>query len=91
MAAGALTELRKFVDDNDAARDSLKKISGEFARATFEELGWDEKDGESDDDRELRTTALSLMMYSEDKEVLDEAKRVLTAISWKTYRQKFEL
>ena len=74
MAAGALTELRKFVDDNDAARDSLKKISGEFARATFEELGWDEKDGESDDDRERRTTALSLMMYSEDEEVLNEAK-----------------
>ena len=74
MAAGALTELRKFVDDNDAARNSLKKISGEFARATFEELGWDEKAGESDDDRERRTTALSLMMYSEDKEVLNEAK-----------------
>ena len=74
MATGALTELRKFVDDNDAARDSLKRISGEFARATFEELGWDEKAGESDDDRERRTTALSLMMYSEDKEVLNEAK-----------------
>ncbi|MCJ1966391.1 M1 family metallopeptidase [Candidatus Nanosynbacter sp. TM7-087] len=74
MAAGALTELRKFVDDNDAARDSLKKISGEFARATFEELGWDEKAGESDDDRERRTTALSFMIYSEDKEVLNEAK-----------------
>ena len=74
MTAGALTELRKFVDDNDAARDSLKRISGEFARATFEELGWDEKYGESDDDRERRTTALSLMMHSEDKEVLNEAK-----------------
>ena len=74
MAAGALTELRKFVDDNDAARDLLKRISGEFARATFEELGWDEKAGESDDDRERRTTALSLMMYSEDEEVLNEAK-----------------
>ena len=74
MAAGALTELRKFVDDNDAARDSLKKISGEFARATFEELDWDEKADESDDDRERRTTALSLMMYSEDKEVLNKAK-----------------
>ena len=73
-AAGALTELRKFVDDNDAARDSLKKISGEFARATFKELDWDEKAGESDDDRERRTTALSLMIYGEDKEVLDEAK-----------------
>lgn len=74
MAAGTLTELRKFVDDNDAARDSLKRISGEFARATFEELGWDEKDGQSDDDRERRTTALSLMMYREDEEVLNKAK-----------------
>ena len=74
MAAGALTELRKFVDDNDAARDSLKRISGEFARATFEELDWNEKAGESDDDREQRTTALSLMMYSEDTDVLNEAK-----------------
>ena len=74
MATGALTELRKFVDDNDAARDSLKKISGEFAHATFKELDWDEKAGESDDDRERRTTALSLMIYSEDKEVLNEAK-----------------
>ena len=74
MAAGALTELRRFVDDNDTARDSLKRISGEFARATFEELGWDEKAGESDDDRERRTTALSLMIYSEDKDVLNEAK-----------------
>ena len=74
MAAGALTELRKFVDNNDAARDSLKKISREFARATFEELDWDEKADESDDDRERRTAALSLMMYSEDEEVLNEAK-----------------
>ena len=74
MAAGSLTELRKFVDDNDAARDSLKRISEEFARATFEELDWDEKAGESDDDRERRTTALGLMMYNEDKEVLNEAK-----------------
>ena len=74
MAAGALTELRRFVDDNDTARDSLKRISGEFARATFEELDWDEKAGESDDDRERRTTALSLMIYSEDKDVLNEAK-----------------
>ncbi len=74
MAAGALTELRKFVDDNDVARDSLKRISGEFARATFKELGWEGEDGESDDDRERRTTALGLMIYSEDKEILNEAK-----------------
>ena len=75
MAAAALAELRKFVDDDTDGKAHLKRISGEFARATFEELGWDERDGESDDDRERRTTALGLMMYSEDRAVLAEAKR----------------
>ena len=75
MAAGALAELRKFVDDNDDGKAHLKRISGEFARATFDELGWDETPGESDDDRERRVTALGLMIYSEDQSVLAEAKR----------------
>ena len=75
MAARALAELRKFVDDDDIARNRLKQISGDFARATFEELGWDEKPGESDDDRERRVTDLGLMIYSENQEILDEAKK----------------
>ena len=74
MAAGALAELRKFVDDDDDGKARLKQISGEFARATFDELGWDETPGESDDDRERRVTALGLMIYSEDQAVLAEAK-----------------
>ena len=75
MAAAALAELRKFVDDDDDGKARLKQISGEFARATFDELGWDETPGESDDDRERRVTALGLMIYSEDQAVLTEAKR----------------
>ena len=62
MAAGALAELRKFVDDDDNGKARLKQISGEFARATFDEL-------------ERRVTALGLMIYSEDQAVLTEAKR----------------
>lgn len=74
MAASALAELRKFVDDDDDGKTHLKRISGNFARATFEELGWDKRDGESDDDRERRVTALGLMLYSEDQAALAEAK-----------------
>ena len=70
-----LVELRKFVDDSEAGRARLKQISAEFARDTFMELGWDERDGESDDDRERRTTALGLMLYGEDSAALAEAKR----------------
>lgn len=75
MAAGALAELRKFVDDDEAGRAQLKHISAKFAHDTFMELGWDEQDGESDDDRERRTAALGLMLYSEDSAVLMEAKQ----------------
>ena len=75
MAAGALAELRKFVDDNEAGRARLKQISAEFAHDTFMELGWDERSGESDDDRERRTAALGLMLYGEDSVALTEAKR----------------
>jgi aminopeptidase N len=75
MAASALAELRKFVDDDNDGKARLKRISGDFARATFDELGWDEAPGESDDDRERRITALGLMIYSEDQAVLAEAKR----------------
>lgn len=53
----------------------MRQISGEFARATFDESSWDETPGESDDDRERRVTALGLMIYSEDQAVLVEAKR----------------
>lgn len=70
-----LVELRKFVDDSEAGRARLKQISVEFARDTFMELGWDEQDGESDDDRERRTAALGLMLYGEDSAALAEAKQ----------------
>lgn len=75
MAVGLIGELRKFVDDDDSARSRLKKISADFARPTLKQLGWDERDGESDDDRERRSTALGLMIYSEDKATIEEAKR----------------
>lgn len=75
MAANALAELRKFVEQDDAARAKLKQLSANFARPTYEQLGWDAIDGESDGDRERRASALSLMIYGEDMAVLEEAKR----------------
>ena len=75
MAANALAELRKFVEEDDAARVKLKQLSADFARPAYEQLGWDAVDGESDGDGERRASALSLMMYGEDGVVLEEAKR----------------
>lgn len=75
MAAGLLGELRKFVDEDETARAKLKQLSADFARPTVEALGWDEDKGESDDDRERRSTALGLLLYGEDAAALREAKR----------------
>ena len=78
MAVSLLSELRKFVDNNDTARAKLKKISADFTRPTLEQLGWDERLGESDDDRERRSTALGLMLYGEDQTALAEANHRFT-------------
>lgn len=75
MAAMSLGELRKFTDADQTARAQLKRISAAFARPTVEALGWDERGGESDDDRERRSTALGLLLYGEDADALAEAKR----------------
>ena len=78
MAVSLLNELRKFVDNNDTARTKLKKISANFVHPILEQLGWDERLGESDDDRERRSTALGLMLYGEDQTALSEANHRFT-------------
>ena len=75
MAANSLGELRKFTENDEVSRDNLKKLSANFARPTFDELGWDAIAGESDSNRERRSTALAMMTYGEDPAVLEEAKR----------------
>lgn len=74
MAIAALNELRKFTDKQPEMKSQFKSVSRSIALPTYEKLGWDEKPSESDDDRERRSTALAMMVYSEDKAVLDEAK-----------------
>lgn len=75
MAIAALNELRKFTDNDPELKKSLKLISREIAKPTYDILGWDEADGESNDERERRSIALSLTLYGEDPEAIAEAKR----------------
>ncbi|OYW85084.1 hypothetical protein B7Z17_02975, partial [Candidatus Saccharibacteria bacterium 32-49-10] len=75
MAMMALNELRKFADGDEQLKSALKTVSRDIAQPTYSLLGWDEMAGESDDDRERRSTALSLMIYGESDTALAEAKR----------------
>ena len=72
----ALAELRKFVDDNEAAEKKLRALTARIARSQYERLGWHKIDGESEDDTKLRAIILSLTLYGESEEAIAEAKRI---------------
>lgn len=70
----ALIELRKFVENDETAEEKLKQLSADIARSQYQRLGWMETDSDSDEDRKLRATVISLMLYAEDKEAIDKAE-----------------
>lgn len=79
IMALALAELRKFVENNEMAENALKQMSSRIASKQFVRLGWEPKDGEPEEDTKLRSTVLSLMIYSEESEVIEHALNVYTS------------
>jgi aminopeptidase N len=72
----ALSELRKFVDDDEPAEKKLRAFSAEIAKTQYERLGWAAKNNESEDDSKLRGTILSLTLYGEAPETIAQAKKI---------------
>ncbi|MCX6728547.1 MAG: M1 family metallopeptidase [Candidatus Saccharibacteria bacterium] len=77
----AIGELKKFVEDNDEAETKLRKLTGIIAKNQFERLGWNEKVSEPEDDTKLRSTIISLILYSEDKNALDYANKLYESVT----------
>lgn len=76
----ALAELRKFVDDDKDAEQKLRALSAKIAREQYERLGWEAKDGESEEDTKLRSTVIGLTLYGEDTEALAKANELYQSI-----------
>lgn len=72
----ALSELRKFVEDDEVAERALRTLSAAIARSQYERLGWTARDDENESDTKLRGTILSLMLYGEDKNARASAKKL---------------
>lgn len=72
----ALAELRKFVEFDEETEKKLRTLSGEMAKTQYDRLGWTVKPGESDDDTKLRSTAISLTLYSENEEAIATAQKI---------------
>jgi aminopeptidase N len=69
----AIGELKKFVENDETAELKLRKLAGDLASKQFQKLGWDQKENESEYDTKLRSTIISLMLYSENKNAISYA------------------
>ncbi len=76
IIALALAELKKFVETDEAAEAKLRELSGKLARREYERLGWTAGENEVESDTRLRATILGMMAYSEDTDVLSQAKEL---------------
>jgi aminopeptidase N len=76
MMSLAIGELKKFVEGDEQAERQLRALAGNLARAQFEKLGWNATESEDETITKLRTTIIGLMVYSQDEQVLADAKKL---------------
>ena len=72
----AISDLKKFVDQDEAAEKLLRRLSGKLARPQFERLGWNKHPGEPESDSKLRAAIIDCMLYSEDAAAISTARQL---------------
>lgn len=75
LIAMIIGELKKFVEPFTPEDDTLRALTGAIASEQYQRLGWDHLVGETENDTKLRSMIISLMLYSESPEVINEALR----------------
>ncbi|QHN42913.1 aminopeptidase [Candidatus Mycosynbacter amalyticus] len=79
IIALALGELKKFVQEDEAAEQKLRAFAKDIAAPLYAELGWNAKTGESEEHTKLRGTILGLTLYGEDEAAIATAKELYTS------------
>lgn len=69
----ALSELKKFVETDDAAEKKLRALSARLASAQYARLGWDPIAGETESDTKLRPLIIGMTLYGRDESALTTA------------------
>lgn len=75
IVALAINELKRFVEGDEAAEQSLKSLTAEVITEQYKRLGWQAIPSEDENDTKLRSTIISLSLYAEMPESVEEAKR----------------
>lgn len=76
IIALAISDLKKFVDQDEAAEKLLRRLSGKLALRQFERLGWNKRPGEPESDSKLRAAIIDCMLYSEDTAAISTARQL---------------
>ena len=69
-------DLKIFVDENSQAESRMKIFIENLAKNQFEKLGFSPKNGESEDETQLRSSILGHMVYAENPEVVARALEI---------------
>ncbi|MEP7204681.1 MAG: M1 family metallopeptidase [Candidatus Saccharibacteria bacterium] len=79
IIAVALAELRKFVEDDQAAEKKLRAFTADIAQAQYARLGWTALAGESEEDTKLRSTIIAMELYGENQAAIATAQSMFAA------------
>lgn len=79
IIATTISELKKFVETDDAAQQALRYLAGTIAKQQFERLGWEAAADEDENDTKLRTMILGQMIYSEQEDIIARCRQLYGA------------
>ena len=71
-----LADIKVFIEPETSADKQLRQLAGGLAKNQFERLGFEKKEGEHEEDTQLRPAIISYMIYSQDATVMERATAV---------------
>ena len=74
-----ITALERFIDEGTEVEKAFKALIAKLARYNYDRLGFEAKEGESDEDELVRQLTISMMIRSNDEEASQVASRIFAA------------
>lgn len=74
-----IAALERFIDEGTATEKAFNTLVAKLARHNYDRLGFEAKDGESDEDELVRQLAVSMMIRSNDAEASQVASQIFAA------------
>lgn len=74
-----ISALERFIDEGTEAEKAFNSLVAKLARHNYDRLGFEAKDGESDEDELVRQLTISMMIRSNDSEASQVASHIFAA------------